>query len=282
VRQGPHIEEEELSTLSLGAELEATGKRQVDDVGRVWWEVHRPGGRGWVAEFDVKDKTKTRLLVPKIAVGDELHVVYSGDVNLRHVITCQTLHKVRQGDFLTVVDGPNAKCDPNSDPLLQRETRQWWLVVTPDGKKGWIAEFRAEGKDLLIAPRWYSHPSPTTDSYQVLPLGSAISAEQAIQEYYALLDREQYAEAWKMSQFYTEPLDPPFYESFVRGWQRSGSAMIQGDVETNNEASDVVKIRLYYPKAAKTYTLCYTLERDYERGDSRFGYWIITDGDFCH
>lgn len=280
VRRSPRVEADELDRLFLGAELEATGKRQVDDEGRVWWEVHRPGGWGWVAEFDVK--TKIRLLVPKIAVGDKLDVVYGGEVNLRHVTTCQPLHKVRHGELLTVVDGPKAECDPNSDPLLQSEKRQWWQAVTSDGKKGWIAEFSADSKNLLIAPRWYAHPSPATDSLRVLPLGSSMSAEQAIREYYAIIDLEQYAEAWKMSQFYTEPLDPPVYESFVRGWQQSGPAMIQGDVETNDIASDVaIKIRLYYPKTVETYTLCYTLERDYERGDSHFGYWIIIDGDFC-
>ena len=98
-----------------------------------------------------------RLIKPVFAPGDTVSVANptnTGTVPLRNQ-SCDTIRELSQGAQLTVVSGPDTKCDAAGASLIQ-QGRRWWVVRTADGMEGWVADFYSvRPKPMLIAPLWY-------------------------------------------------------------------------------------------------------------------------------
>jgi len=120
-----------------------------------------------------------------------------------------------------------------------------------------------------------SRPAPTSN---FKALSTIVSVEQAIRDYYSLIQQGQYAVAWEMSKEYIIGKGLSF-DTYEMEWEKSGPAIIVEPiniVEVNDQAT--VTLTLYYPKKDVTHVIRYELVRDVKRGSQRFGYWIFMSG----
>ena len=129
-------------------------------------------------------------------------------------------------------------------------------------------------------PSW---PSPVKDSNSKIPPTKApltiVSVENAIRDYYSLIQQKQYMDAWEMSKDYNISKGLSF-DVYKREWEKSGPASIvelNNIEEVGNQAT--VTLTLYYPKKTVTHVLRYRLIRDINRGSQRFGYWMFVSGE---
>jgi hypothetical protein len=106
--------------------------------------------------------------------------------------------------------------------------------------------------------------------------------EQAVRDYYSLIQQEQYAVAWEMSEEYNSGRGISF-NTYVSEWKKSGPATIV-ELTKTEESSDwtLIELRLYYPKKDVYSRIRYELVRDTRNGDERFGYWLFKSGKFVH
>jgi hypothetical protein len=153
MRTGPGISKAEIAILYAGTRVTVEGL-PVRSGGLRWWPVFSTAyGQGWVAEV----YGDWRLVKPVIAPGDTVVVASStssGSVPLRYQ-NCDTILDLSPGTLLTVISGPDTKCDASGSAMIQ-QGRRWWWVRTPDGIEGWVADFYSKKpKDMLIAPLWY-------------------------------------------------------------------------------------------------------------------------------
>jgi uncharacterized protein YraI len=156
VRSGPGTSYPTRETVYAGALLVVDGAPETRGDLR-WWPVHAERQRGWVVEW-IGD---TRLVKPLMEVDDTVVVanpMSTGNVNLWDD-NCDNPLVLSRGTVLTVLRGPDPKCD-EPGALITLEGREWWYVETPEGLRGWIADFSSQNwgdwvKAVLVAPQWY-------------------------------------------------------------------------------------------------------------------------------
>jgi len=104
-----------------------------------------------------------------------------------------------------------------------------------------------------------------------------ISAEQAIREYYLLIGQEKYEVTWEMlSDEFKREVPVATFDDYKQGWEETGPAEIIELVKVIESTDNAtITITLHYPKKMVTHTLNYTLIRDFQNGDQRFGYWLF-------
>ena len=120
--------------------------------------------------------------------------------------------------------------------------------------------------------------STPSSSYATPP--NIISIEQAIRDYYALIQQGQYNIAWEMSEEYNRVKKGLSFEKYVHEWEKSGSATIVEPMRVEEvDGQATVTLTLYYPKKDATHVIRYEFTRDAKRGSQRFGYWIFTAGE---
>ena len=135
---------------------------------------------------------------------------------------------------------------------------------------------------LVEKPPNTSTPELPTNTPAIQPTDTPIGIlpEQAIRDYYALIQQGQYEIAWEMSEEYSRVRKGLSFEEYVSEWEESGSATIVEPMrveEVDDQAT--VTLTLYYPKKDATHVVRYKLTCDAQRGSQRFGYWIFAAGE---
>jgi hypothetical protein len=152
LREGPSRSRQERATLHAGTELAVLGYPQRGEDRLKWWPVSSPQGDGWVAEAT----GNWRLIKPLMGPGGVVEVANptgTGKVYLRDQ-NCRPITLLSRGTELTIIAGPETKCDRPGSAIVA-QGRRWWYVETSDGTQGWIADFSEDDQAMLIAPRWY-------------------------------------------------------------------------------------------------------------------------------
>jgi uncharacterized protein YraI len=152
LREGPGKSYREKATLHAGTALTVIGDPRRGEDRLKWWPVSSPQGDGWVAEW----ANNWRLIKPLTGPGEVVEVanpVGTGKVYLQDQ-NCRPLTALGRGTELTIVAGPETRCDRPGSAIVA-QGRRWWYVETSDGVKGWIADFSEDDKAILVAPRWY-------------------------------------------------------------------------------------------------------------------------------
>ena len=116
-----------------------------------WWPVRtQANAEGWVVEW----WNGYRLIKPFMMTGDTVEVVSLQTPLLRDE-DCSFLQNLSLGTLLKVEGASDvSKCDEPGDT---RAGREWWMVKTPVGDLGWVADFDIHdyAKPMQIAPPWY-------------------------------------------------------------------------------------------------------------------------------
>ncbi len=111
----------------------------------------------------------------------------------------------------------------------------------------------------------------------------SLPIQQAVRDYYSLIQQAQYADAWlMMSDRLKASLGVVTLEQYRREWQRSGPAFVVDIEDVNVEENHAELIlELNYPnavEAARTKRFRYQFERDEQAGSNRFGHWLFMSG----
>lgn len=172
IRNGPGTGYPEVAVAYANEWLSVVGASEKQGVMRWWpvqsWRVYSEDMTGWVAEWTADPRI--RLVKPVLNVDDEVMVVNpsgSGAVALWE--NCDNKLEVEWGTELTVIGMPDATICGDRDETISGTGRQWWLVETPEGRQGWVADFRVDSEPdevnpLQIAPLWYWELTAPTGS----------------------------------------------------------------------------------------------------------------------
>ena len=171
---------------------------------------------------------------------------------------------------------------PPADPLGFRQ----FIVVQ-------FVEFNEQGFELqMIQPLHEVSGVPALGPCMVevseilpgTPEPELVTLEQAVKRYYNLIQQEDYALAWPMlSERFREDRDLTF-ERYVRGWERSGPAILVGlhrcQMDTHQAA---LILDLDFPSEGpvqqrSTHLIRFEFVRDEAFGRPRFGHWLYGAG----
>jgi uncharacterized protein YraI len=180
-------------------------------------------------------------------------------------------------------------------PLGRNQDGSWIKVTEPgNGLIGWVkaeAQYISCNLDITTLPYVEESTQPPAPEGSNTPPyiaespqspdpenSNSISVENALRTYYTLIGQKQYEIAWAMVREYNTNKGLS-YDGFKSGWEESGSATIVEPMDVIDKGDEAtVILRLYYPKKDVQYTFSYELERDEQRGDPQFGYWLFVKG----
>lgn len=137
VRSGPSTSYDIIGELGGGEALVVVDQSRDGE----WIEIRYGSGRGWVAA-EYTTSTRPEVFSDQFTFGEQARVNTTGadTLNVRSTpsVTGQILERVRDGSFVTILDGPR-----------EADGFTWWLVVTSRGVQGWVVA-SADGIQTLI------------------------------------------------------------------------------------------------------------------------------------
>ena len=123
--------------------------------------------------------------------------------------------------------------------------------------------------DLVLSPTAFASLTPQLPD---------MSAEEAIRDYYSLIEQQQYTVAYDILSDGFKSNNVPTLESYITEWEKSGLARIDSPVESADDGNTAtVTLTLYFYRVDKQISirLRYSLFRQSSCVNQRFGCWQI-------